>query len=308
MVSGRRRRSAIGWAVALCAFLVPADALADGSLGTVGGFTYFQTSATMIPQGHSAAAAICPPGSGRIVGGGFDADTGSIDGMAVESTPVDTEADADRKPDDGWRTGAVDLRTANANLASYAVCSNAKVSYASATQTVKRGAVGKLQALCPQGTSDSAGGMQTGDFDRLQLSASFPVDGPDQGGTPDDGWAVKYFNRGGKATVTVWAVCMKGAQISYVDDTAFPIPPGAPQDVQGSVCDDPFHVTGGGAAYAPSLSTIETRLSAVFPLDAGFDPTDPGETVPDDRMDYQVTNGNPVAGGKVHRFRICVSG
>ena len=101
---------------------------------------------------------------------------------------------------------------------------------------------------------------------------------------------------------------MKGAQISYVDDTAFPIPPGAPQEVVGSVCDDPFHVTGGGAAYASSLSTIETRVSSIFPVDAAFDPTDPGETVPDDRMDYQVTNGNPVAGGKVHRFRICVSG
>jgi hypothetical protein len=301
-------RTTIGTASGLVALLAPAAALADGDLGAVGGFHYFTSSASMLPHaGLSSAGAVCQPGSGHVVGGGFDADDASVEGMAIESAPLDT-GDADHKPDDGWVAGAVDVRSAATNLVSYAVCSNTPVKYASRSKNAQPRRVGKLSASCPPGSKDTAGGMQTGDLNAVQIDSSFPVDDGDKGKTPDDGWQVKFFNRGGRASVTVWAVCAKGTQVSYVDNTAFPIDPGEQQHVEAAVCDDPLHVTGGGVRYSSKLSTIETRMTGVMPLDASFDPGEPpnSESVPDDRMAFEVNNTNPFTGGVLHRWQMCV--
>jgi hypothetical protein len=303
--SGRTWRTAAGAAVGLVALLVPALALADGSLGSIGGFTYFASSATMFPHaGISSTAAVCPPGSGHVVGGGFDADTGSVGGLALESTPVDSPDDADHKPDDGWRAAAFDTRTVNADLAAFVVCANTKVSYKSSTKKVKGGKRAKLTAHCPAGTKDTAGGVQTGDFDAVQISSSYPVDDGDANKKPDDGWAAQVFNRGGRATVTVWAVCAKGAEVTYIDSTVFPLEAGTPSEVALSVVDDPLHITGGGASFPNRLSTPETRLTATAPTDAGFDV--PEDTVPDDRMTLDVANDNPLSGGKIRRFEVAL--
>jgi hypothetical protein len=256
--------------------------------------------------GLSATTAVCLPGSGHVVGGGFDADTGSVGGLALESTPVDSPDDADHKPDDGWQAAAFDTRTVSADVATFAICSSAKVVYRSTTKKVKGGRKAKLTAHCPAGTKDTAGGVQTGDFDAVQISSSFPVDDGDANNKPEDGWGAQVFNRGSRATVTVWAVCAKGAKVAYIESTVFPLEPGTPSEVALSVFDDPLHVTGGGASYPAKLSTPETRLTATAPTDAAFDV--PDDSVPDDRMTLDVANDNPFSGGKIHRFEVALSG
>ena len=305
MRSGRTWRTAIGAATGLVALIVPALAFADGNLGSIGGFTYFTSSATMFPHsGISSTAAVCLPGSGHVVGGGFDADTGSVGGLALESTPVDSPDDADHKPDDGWRAAAFDTRTVSADVATYAICSNTKVAYRSATRKVKPRKSAKLTAHCPAGTKDTSGGVRTGDFDTVQISSSYPVDDGDANKKPDDGWRVRVFNRGARATVTAWAVCAKGTQVAYIESSVFPLEAGTPSEVALSVVDDPLHITGGGASYPAKLSTPETRLTATVPTDAAFDV--PDDAVPDDRMTLDVANDNPLSGGKIDRFEIAV--
>jgi hypothetical protein len=301
--SGRTWRTAAGTGAALAALIVPATAVADGNLGSVGGFTYFTSSATMVPHGISAANAVCLPGSGHVVGGGFDADTGALEGMAIESTPTDGP-DADRKPDDGWQAGAFDTRTASADVATFAICAKTKVSYESSTKKVKGGKRAKLTAHCPAGTSDTAGGVQTGNLDPVQISSSFPLDDADKNRKPEDGWSAQVFNRGDKATVTVWAICAKGTEVVYGNSTAFPLEPSSSEEIDASVVDDPLHVTGGGESYPPALSTPETRLTATVPTDAAFDV--PDDAVPDDRMAFDAENDNPFAGGKIHRWTVAV--
>ena len=303
MRSGRTWRTATGTSAVLAVLVVPASAHADGNLGSIGGFTYFTSSANMISHGISGAGAVCLPGSGHVVGGGFDADTGSEGGLALESTPVDGP-DADKKPDDGWRATAFDTRAVSADVATFAVCANTAVSYKSSTKKVKGGKRARLTAHCPSGTKDTAGGVQTGDFDSVQISSSFPFDDGDANKKPEDGWSAQVFNRGERATVTVWAICAKGAEVVYVNDTAFPLEPGSTEEVDGSVVSDPLHVTGGGESYPSVLSTPETRLTATVPTDAAFDV--PDDSVPDDRMAFDAANDNPFSGGKIHRWTVAV--
>ncbi len=304
MRSGWTWRVIASTAVGSAAMLLPASALADVNLGSIGGFTYFENTAMMFPHGGvSRVTAVCPTGSGHVVGGGFDADTGSAVGLALESAPADGP-DGDRKPDDGWRASAFDTRAVNAEVATIVVCAKTKVSYKSATKKVKKGKRAKLTAHCPAGTKDTAGGVATGDFDAVQISSSFPFDSGDANNRPEDGWSAQVFNRAGSATVTVWAVCAKGAKVAYVESSVFPLDPGAPSEVALSVVDDPLHITGGGVSYPAKLSTPETRLTATVPTDAAFDV--PDDTVPDDRMTIDVANDNPFAGGRINRFEVAL--
>src|SRR5262245_66045736 len=52
-----------------------------------------------------------------------------------------------------------------------------------------------VKAMCPRGTHVTGGGVSDGaDFGQLTIVHTYPVDGPDRGKAPDDGWAVRLQN------------------------------------------------------------------------------------------------------------------
>jgi hypothetical protein len=304
MASGRMRRRRTAAAAVALALAVPAVALAGGPIGggPAGGLSYFFGYTTMSSNGGSSGVAAQCPSPMHTIGGGFDSDTGSLNGRLYESTPH--AADSDGRPNDGWRVGATDLRSENADLNAYAICSTDRVKYRSVTGGIKAGRARTLTATCPDGTRGTAGGLDTDGFPLVTLSAVYPVDGPDANAALDDGWAVRAFNPGTtKVTVTARAICVVGVKTQYLKvnlgiggNTTF--------GFSAPICGADGFLTGGGAQPKDPLKAKKARITAMVPSDIGG--ADEPDTVPDDRLTFEAANDDIATGGTISYYTVCL--
>jgi hypothetical protein len=291
--------SAVAAAVLL---IVPAAALAGGGIGggSAGGLTYYSGTVTATPGGTVGTQATCAKPGDHVVGGGFDTDTGSLNGRLLASNPIDL-SDGDRKPDDGWRIGAQNLRQDSATAAAFAICSSDRVKYRTEQLRLKPDRTATLKAKCTKRTHVVSGGLKA-DSLTVQVSDLYPVDGKDRGSKLDDAYVAKVVSRDtAKTSVTVYAICAK-LRMRYIVDTAFPIEPGAGSDVVTTICSDDF-VAGGGVHIRGQLGTRDARMTAMVPTDFGGDEVD---TIPDDRWNFQTFNDNPALGAPVDRITNCL--
>jgi hypothetical protein len=153
--------------------------------------------------------------------------------------------------------------------------------------------------LCPTGTKLSGGGVEVGgDSHKNEVATSEPLDGPDAGTLPDDGW----FGTGNNGldhsvALFVFAVCASDGSFKYphsirhaVDDNS---------QVSAAVfCPAGTHVTGGGVEITGTDDGIEVADS--FPVDGG----DTGR-VPDNGWRGTVNNDNTGGTRQMQAFAIC---
>jgi hypothetical protein len=151
--------------------------------------------------------------AGHVTGGGawIDSRNGGREAWITSTFPIDAKADADDVPDDGWRTNEY-LRPDNpfAVIEGGAVClAGSRPTYEEASR-VATGEVEAIDVYCPKKMAVVGGGAKwDGTADQAHLVWSRPVDGPDDGKLPDDGWSVKYDNSAeAGTTLHVYAVCM----------------------------------------------------------------------------------------------------
>ena len=115
------------------------------------------------------------------------------------------------------------------------------------------------------------------------MSSSFPVDRPDAGTTPDDGWAgTARDTTGGIGGFDIYAVCAAGMKLRYVQGTPGPVASGHAL-TRKAMCAANEHVVGGGARVTGPADGSRVVTSA--PVD-GSD----ADKVPDDGWTTSVYN------------------
>jgi hypothetical protein len=171
-------------------------------------------TATLTKQNLPADSAVYETvycnGTGSAVGGGA-VQLGTHAEFRINSSfPVDSPADVDTLPDDGWRT-YLDYSGAGGDGATFKVsCLDAEeLVYRSTTVAVPPGSPVSAKAVCPKRSPAVGGGVfVSGASDRAHLTASRPWDGADKGSVPEDGWRGAVYNTSDAGlSMTVHAVC-----------------------------------------------------------------------------------------------------
>src|SRR5262245_9423102 len=118
-----------------------------------------------------------------------------------------------------------------------------------------------VKAMCPRGTHVTGGGVSDGaDFGQLTIVHTYPVDGPDRGKAPDDGWAVLLQNLDdGSHAGKVQAICTEHA-VRY-STQSFQVGAGAQTEFDVSCPQDTF-VLGGG-----TRGPRQVLENSLFPVD-----------------------------------------
>jgi hypothetical protein len=140
--------------------------------------------------------------------------------------------------------------------------------------------------FCPEGTEVTGGGVSiSGPASvTIEVNSSFPLDGPDFGETPEDGWQGSGSNGTGTAqSMIVWAICstITNVHIYMVkQDVAGPV-----QTFEAEpVCPEGQDVVGGGIGTTGS-PTHGHEVAATYPTDS----TDAGST-PEDAWRSALNN------------------
>ena len=289
-------------AVATCMSAAVPHALAGGPLGggPAGGLYYYLGTSTLPSGGVANRTTVCSEPGSRVIGGGFDTDTGSQTGVLLRSQPFN--ADSDDKPDDGWWTWAQSRRFGDGTLASYAICSfDNGIKYRSRQIRLESDETETLRTPCPDETRVTSGGVETPNDDQVEVSGTYPVDDNDAGAKPDDGWAAKMWNfESNRAFVTVHAVCVAGARMQYTTSD-FGIGADTTFELFSFPCSDDAYMTGAGARPLSPLTIEGSGITAAIPADLEAGESD---TVPDDRAIFQTRNDD--AAGDIRYLTACI--
>ena len=166
----------------------------------------FVAGPTLFPMGVQTHTVGCP--GGRVVSGGIlNDDDNPV--RILESTPVDSGADSDSVPDNGWRLVADNTGASNATPIILITCSpTAELTYVSRSKNVPQDALGKAIAKCPNRYAVSGGGFEAGAVG--PPTGLIPWDSKDKGKVPEDGWRANVFNGSiGTLAVISTAICLK---------------------------------------------------------------------------------------------------
>jgi hypothetical protein len=187
---------------------VPALA-AQSNLGTIGGFTYVQSTTNQGPDSDGSVIATCPDGQ-FLVGGGAESERFKRSNYLHSSAPVDGP-DLNIAADDAWGSSfRVGKKGGYADA--IAVCADTAPQIVSQTAQVPAGKTGRTTAKCPGDMHVSGGGVAVlgGPSDSF-LNSSYPTDGSDKDHTPDDGWTGRAVGTAASdETMEVTAFCVSG--------------------------------------------------------------------------------------------------
>lgn len=195
----------------------------SGSPGTMvihtscaqGHFTYHDHEADFGPGTVADTKASCPLHT-KLVGGGVRADEQNQDDPLAhqveigDSHPADGQ-DANSKPDDGW-TATINNSPNSDTLVTVTAACASRGHYRVVSSDPKHVPINhqvSTKAKCPRGSQVTSGGVSITDNDPdLEVAGSFPIDGPDRGSKPDNGWQGVANNQSFPDTQTkAWAVC-----------------------------------------------------------------------------------------------------
>jgi hypothetical protein len=242
----------------------------------------YESRSVQLPgKGYGSAGVQCDPGF-HVLGGGQHvfAEWGTT---ILNSSGPDDDRDRRRVPDDGWRASVTSLRLGN-TMTVHAICGRREPRYPSVKirvpgqQLPRRGT-----PRCPAATRVTGGGAwTTGRQSQHALIQSFPFDGGDPAGTPDDGWrSVGYVFGGAPARrMTVTAICAR-TRPGYTS-----APGTAPAGSSGEAfapCAGNRRVVGGGFEIDQGPVIHFATISSPYQADDG---------PPDDGWRAEFDNGN----------------
>jgi len=148
---------------------------------------------------------------GYVVGGGLRAVGDAWNYSLNASYPVDSPADQDTVPDDGWRVYTeYDYGADGDTVLVDAVClDEEKPAYRSETVTSKGSSRTKLKVACPDNRRLIGGGVyMTGASELSHVISTRPWDSKDDGKVPEDGWRGVVSNDShSDLEMTVHAIC-----------------------------------------------------------------------------------------------------
>jgi hypothetical protein len=221
-------------------------------------------------SGRTPASARCPDSHPHVIGGGVELtiDNGDPFALDVGSTqPKEVTGGPD-----SWDVEANDnsvVARVDADQRVVAICTaDGHFTYEVRDRTVRPGGQAALRSPCPQGTQVTGGGVETSaSSSKVGVGATEPVDGPDQGSVPDDGW-VGTVNNGTASPepMGVWAVCARTGDYDYVHTSAVPLE----DNTTGSLikqCPNGEDVTGGGVDN--SGTDLGSEVGGTFPTTDG---------------------------------------
>jgi hypothetical protein len=215
---------------------------------------------------------LCPRRT-KVLGGGVFTLGGDPreDVEATSTFPDDLVPEAGSQPDDGWIGAAVNSSNTDATVGTDLICGRSvNPKYRSASIPLPTGAVAGRQALCPPRTRVTGGGVETsGAHKDIEVVSTFPLDGPDRGATPDDGWFGRASNDSGvEQEVTVFAICTKLPRLVY--RKAVGSLPGGSTKSLSVKCRQGARVTGGGVDLTVGgLPSLDLEVSSSFTIDGG---------------------------------------
>jgi hypothetical protein len=152
------------------------------------GKTIYRSQTSKLRINHAATAKARCPRDTSVVGGG-NYITGSNDDATLQATRPFDGGDADRKPDDGWRVKAFNLRDFRKDLTAYAMCRKERPKYVSSLGSSSPGPSGGGGATCSEHNRSVSGpGAQIGgEASLVRLTAYEPDDNTlEAGDEPDD--------------------------------------------------------------------------------------------------------------------------
>jgi hypothetical protein len=173
-----------------------------------------------------------------------------------------------------------------------------RFSYHFASRQFRAGTATKATARCPAGQqlAGSGFGITSPDsVDTYPVNDTMPVDGPDRGREPDDGWRVTGTPVGARSVPSATAICSRVGKFAY--KTAHYVMTAADAPGYAIFCPRPhLRVTGGGVALQGQGGGF---VNASFP----FDGPDAG-SAPDDGWAGSVHIDHPGT-KKLDIFLIC---
>ena len=295
------RRSVAGAAVlvfvALGGRALAGDPPGPGTnLGTVGGLTYMfhEVLPPITAPGAGNGGPACPAGT-HVVGGGAEIGGSAAESHITSTYPADG-IDPDPRPDDGWLATVWHGSGSPKAFDVMSICAQGKTRYRTISHAVTAGNARTLAAPCPRGTHVSGGGVKGGAAAaEAYVNSSYPYDGADADGAPDDGWKARVYNiTANKAMMKVYAICGASKPFYW---TVGPVPlnPGAPHE---AACPDSRHVTGGGVRLA-GAPAADVHPVTIMPGDLGD-----LDTIPDDefRVFAGLTGGSSAT---IWTYAIC---
>jgi hypothetical protein len=253
-------------ALALGATAPAAAVAAFGTLsypvhGPVSGAVDFERAVTVSCQANS-----------HVLGGGQYIFAANQDAIVHSSAPFDG-GDADKIPDDGWRSRVDSFNGASNTITEYAICSTKQPTYRSTAVTLHGPAAPHLRTNCPAGDSAVGGGVEISPkYSSAYITTSDPGPGASWDGHAWAGLASAFGQK-----MTDWAICAP-AQVSYRSASSVITPSGFGE--ASAACPAATHVVGGGVRvpeFGPGDRDIDVRPTIFSPFD-GAD----SDSVPDD--------------------------
>jgi hypothetical protein len=270
--------------------------------GTAGRFSYHLRSRQFRAGAVTKATARCPRGQ-QLSGSGFGITSpDAVDTYPVNDTiPVDGP-DRGREPDDGWRVTGTPVESRSVPSA-MAICSRVgKFAYKTAWTVPTYADTPGYAILCPRPHLHATGGgvALQGDGGGF-VNASFPVDGPDAGSAPDDGWVGSaHIDHPGTKKLHIFLIC-SNARPSY-NSAQHAVDPGEGALVSAK-CPPGQHLSGTGA----QLGSVRHRVGTAVRSASGFDSAD-SDHVPDDGATaFGVLDATAGAPRTLRAYAICVS-
>jgi len=280
--------------VAGLALAATAPGTAAASFGTLSYQVHGPVNAAV--NFERAVTASCPAGS-HVLGGGQYILAADKDAIVHASAPFDG-GDADKIPDDGWRSRVDSFNGADNTVTEYAICSTKQPTYRSTAVTLHGPAAPHLRSSCPAGDSAVGGGV---DISPKYSSAYITVSDPGPGASWD-GHAVAGLASAVNQKVTDWAICAPAA-VTYRSTSGL-IAPNSFGEASAR-CPAATRVVGGGVRvpeFGPGDRDVDVRPTISSPFD-GAD----GDFVPDDG--WQIEADDWGAGGDlmIQATAICLS-
>jgi|SRR5215211_492688 len=181
------------------------------------GKTIYRSHTSKLRLNHAATVKARCPRDMSVVGGG-NYTTGANDDATLQATRSFDGDDANRKPDDGWRVKAFNLRDGGKDLTAYAICRkpNEHPKYLGAFGSFSGGSAGGGGAECDKVNRSVAGpGAEVkGEPSLVRLTAYYPEDNTIEAGDQPDDYVIHQAENltGGEVKDGSFAACLNLAQ------------------------------------------------------------------------------------------------
>jgi hypothetical protein len=299
-VQGRKRRRAAATGIVLVG-LATAPAIAgeqqdpnigDEFLGKANGLRYASDANAFNPLNNDFASVDvgCGPSAWHQLGGGVGTFGETSATYAASGRGVDFGDTGDDVDDGVYASG---YGPKGGTVTGYSICRRgAGLEYERKEMPDGAGAGRTGTIRCTGANRRVSSGSAFISTSGSSTNSSYPIDGPDKGRVPDDGWKGRVVDTaGGPGGFSMYSVCTRDS-LNYVRARRRMVPTGTARN-KTAACANSQQVVGGGVKVSGAIA--QARLLESVPVDDG----DAG-VVPDDGWRGAVFN----AGGPAKRLSV----